>query len=224
MASMRGQMVRFLTIVLFPLLVLLAIVAPVFIPWLFGPSWAPAVVPTQILALGGAATLVIDAVGTTLMAQGRPRALLGYGVGHFAVYAVAVFALAPLGLAAVAAAAAVVHTAFLVVAYLLMLRGSRESALRCLWDDVAPATVACLGLAAVAVPIDLALSAADVPALLHLVAVPLVAIPAYLLTLRACFRTTWRTVRGLVQQLVPHRGLRRLGRRPVVALDAPGDS
>src|SRR5439155_6113348 len=72
MAALRGQMVRLLTIVLFPLLVLLAVLAPVFVPWLFGPAWAPAVVPTQILALGGAATLVIDAVGAALMAQGRP--------------------------------------------------------------------------------------------------------------------------------------------------------
>jgi O-antigen/teichoic acid export membrane protein len=224
MASMRGQMVRLLTIVLFPLLALLAIVAPVFMPWLFGAAWAPAVVPIQILALGGAATLVIDAIGTALMAQGRPRALLGYGVGHFAVYALAAFAVAPLGLAAVAVAAAVVHTLFLVVAYLLMLWGSREPALRCLWDDVAPATVSCLGLAAAAVPIDLVLSAAHVPAMLHLVAVLVVAVPAYLLTLRGCYPATWRHVRGLMQQIVPHERLRRNSRRPAVALDAPADS
>ena len=70
MAHLRSQMVRLLSLVLFPLLVLLAIVAPVFVPWLFGHVWAPAVVPTQILALGGAATLVIDTIGAVLMASG----------------------------------------------------------------------------------------------------------------------------------------------------------
>ena len=44
-------------------------------------------VPTQILAAGGAATLTIDAAGSAFQATGRTRAMLGYGVAHFAVYA-----------------------------------------------------------------------------------------------------------------------------------------
>ena len=60
-------MVRLLTVVLFPLIAVLAITAPEVIPWMFGPQWSEAVVPTQILCGAGAATLVIDAVGTTLM-------------------------------------------------------------------------------------------------------------------------------------------------------------
>ena len=83
-------MVRMETLVLFPALTLLAIVAPVLIPWFFGDQWTSAIVPAQILAIGGAATLVIDTVGAGLMATGRGRALLGYGWGHFAAYAAAV--------------------------------------------------------------------------------------------------------------------------------------
>ena len=41
------------------------------IPWLFGARWTQAVLPTQILALGGAATLVTDCAGAVLMARGR---------------------------------------------------------------------------------------------------------------------------------------------------------
>ena len=92
MAAMRGHMVRLMTILLFPLLAILAITAPELVPWLFGPEWTAAVVPTQILAVGGASTLVIDAVGVALMASGRPRALLGFGVAHFGTYAGAVLA------------------------------------------------------------------------------------------------------------------------------------
>ena len=86
---------------------------PVLVPFLFGHPWAGAVVPVQILAVGGAATLVIDAVGTVLMANGRTRALLGYGMAHFLVYGLAVFLVVPLGIVAVAVDAAVVHTLFL---------------------------------------------------------------------------------------------------------------
>ena len=38
------------TVLLFPLLALLVLLAPVVVPWLFGPAWEPAVLPTQILA------------------------------------------------------------------------------------------------------------------------------------------------------------------------------
>ena len=124
-SSLQSQMVKLLTTTLFPLLCMLTILAPTAVPWVFGPAWEPAVVPTQILALGGAATLVIDAAGAALMAAGRSRALLGYGVSHFAVYAAVVFFVAPLGLSAVAIGASVVHTLFLVIAYVLMLRGTQ---------------------------------------------------------------------------------------------------
>ncbi len=218
MSDMRRQMVRLLTISLFPLLALLAIGAPVLVPFLFGPKWAGAVVPTQILAVGGASTLVIDAAGTVLMATGRTRALLGYGLSHWIVYGCSVFLVVQFGIVAVAIDAAVVHTLFLGIAYVLMLRDSPERPLRCLWGDIAPATVACLGLAAVAVPASIALSAAHLPAILWLAAVGLVAVPPYLLTLRIGFPTTWRSLCAILAQLLPEN--RRLGwakRRLVVA-------
>ena len=121
MFALRGRMVRLLTVVLFPLIAVLAITAPQVIPWMFGPQWSEAVVPTQILCGAGAATLVIDAVGTTLMAAGRPRALLGYGVAHFVIYIGTVLFIAHLGLVAVAVAAVTVHTLFLVIAYVVLL-------------------------------------------------------------------------------------------------------
>ena len=137
LAQLRRQMVRALTIVLFPLLALLAILAPVLVPFVFGPNWAPASVPVQILAVGGASTLVINAVGTVLMAKGRTRALLGFGMSHFLVYGLAVLLVVGHGIVAVAIAAAVVHTGFLFVAYALMLRGSAERPLLRLRSDLA---------------------------------------------------------------------------------------
>jgi O-antigen/teichoic acid export membrane protein len=209
MGALRSQMVSLLTVLLFPCLALLAIVAPVAVPFIFGPEWRPAVVPTQVLAIGGAATLVIDAVGTTLMAAGRSRAVLGFGWGHFATYATAVFFAAPFGLAAVATAAAVVHSAFVVVAYALLQRSAGTRVLASIWEDIAPASSACAALAAAGVPASLAMSAAHAAPVVNLTVVTLVAASAYLLALRTCFASSWQTLASLVRHLLPARAQRR---------------
>ena len=207
--ALRSRMVRLLTVVLFPLLTGLAITAPLVIPWLFGANWQPAVLPTQLLCAGGAATLVIDAVGTALMATGRPRALLGYGVAHFVIYIGSVVFVAPFGIAAVALDAAVVHGLFLIVAYVLLLRGKEIHPLRSLWGDGAPATVACLAMAAVAVPIDVLAGSLAFPRPLHLLAVGAGGGAAYLLALRAGFAQPWSDLLALTRRLLPTERLRR---------------
>ncbi len=201
--ELRTQMVRVLTAVLFPLLTLLAITAPVLVPWLLGPDWAAVVVPTQILALGGAATLVIDSTGVVLMASGRSRAMLGFGVAHFLTYGLVVWFIAPMGIEAVAIGAAVVHTAFVFVSYVLMMGGSFRQSLPHVWRDVAPATVSCIALAAVAVPASLLLSAAHAPAFVQLALVTIAAAAAYLVTLRLVYPATWRDLVMTATRVLP---------------------
>jgi PST family polysaccharide transporter len=198
MADIRRQMIR----------VILALVAPELVPFLFGARWHAAVVPTQILAIGGASTLVMDAIGTVLMASGRTRALFGFGLAHWLVYGTTVFLVVQLGIVAVAIDAAVIHTTFLFVAYAVMLRDSEESPLRCLWADIAPAVVSCLGLAVVTVPASLALSSANLPRIVQLTAVALIAAPPYLLTLRVCFSETWVDLSTIIGQVLPKRSRR----------------
>ena len=64
-----------------------------------------------------------------------------------------------------------------VLAYQLMLRGSTEHPLRRLWEDIGPAVVSCLGLAAVALPASAGLTAAGVPAAIWSLAIGMVALP-----------------------------------------------
>jgi PST family polysaccharide transporter len=209
---LRGRMVRMETLVLFPALTLLAIVAPVLIPWIFGDQWASATVPTQILAIGGAATLVIDAVGAGLMATGRPRVLLGYGWGHFVVYAIAVVIASSSGIVAVAVAAAIVHSAFVFVAYVLLLQdhGARTSRLliraaKELASDIQPATVSCAAMAVVAVPLAAGVSSAQVPPLPFIAIVTTASVATYLVALRLIFPSSLRSLRNLVGHLLPER-------------------
>lgn len=202
MHLLRRRMVQLLTVVLFPLLVLLAVLAPTVVPWLFGADWEPAVLPAQILAAGGAASLVIDAVGSVLMAEGRSRMLLLYGIGHFVVYVGAVLVVSSHGLAAVAVAGSVVHGLFLVVAYQVMPRHG-ANALVDLWNDLAPALVSCAPLAVVAVPLQVALDGAGLPVPVDALIVLVVSGAAYALTLRALFADSFRDLQTALGRVLP---------------------
>jgi O-antigen/teichoic acid export membrane protein len=217
MDHLHRQMVRLLTIVLFPLLVLLAITAPTLVPFVFGDNWSAASTPVQVLALGGAATVLIDAAGTVLMASGRPRAVLAFGAGHFLAYGVAVLLVAPLGITAVAVAAGVVHSAFVGVSYFLIRKGTSQSFMHRLWDDVAPATVCSIGMAAVTVPASLALTGAGLPALPWMLAVGAVGAVSYLLVLRLGVAGVWRTEVAVFNRIVPQRLRSRLRLSPPAA-------
>jgi O-antigen/teichoic acid export membrane protein len=217
MFALRRRMVRLLTITVFPLLVTLVLLAPVAVPWIFGPAWEPAVLPTQILAGAGAATVVIDSVGTVLMATGRARALLGYGVAHFLVYVTAVLFASRWGVTGVSIAAVSIHMVFVVVAYQLLLRGRPEAPLAFLWGDVSAATVACLALVAAALPTELALNAAGAPAIVHMAIVGVVGACAYLAALRACSAEGWDDLSALARRVLPARPLRVVRRAPQLA-------
>lgn len=214
-SDLRSRMVVLLTVVLFPALALLAILAPVVVPWLFGPQWEPAIAPTQILAIGGASTLVIDAVGAVLMAHARTRAMLGFGWGHFLAYAAAVFFISPLGITAVAVAAATVHTLFLLVAYYLMLHQTREGRLRRLglaarelWRDIGPATVGCVALAVVAIPTSLVASSIHAPVVPYSAAVAVAGCAAYLVALRVFYPASLSSLVTIVRHVLPRWSLR----------------
>ena len=201
--ALRRRMVRLTTVTLFPVFTTLAIVAPVAIPWLLGPDWEPAVLPTQILTAAGAATILTDNVGAALMALGRARTLLFFGAAHFGVYAVAVLIASRWGIAGVCVAAVVVHGAFLVIAYERLLAGRPEKPLAVLLGDVSAAGASCAALAAVALPLELALRESGTATVPHLAIVCAVAAAVYLGTLRALFADAWGDLATLLRKLLP---------------------
>jgi PST family polysaccharide transporter len=215
-------MIRLLTVVLFPLLGVLAITAPDVVPWLFGAEWEPAVVPTQILAAGGAATLVCDAAGSALQAQGRSRALLGFGVAHFAAYLGAVLLVADRGLDAVAIAASAVHSAFVVIIYITLFR-SAPVALRELVGDLGPSLTATAALAAATTPLTIALREASAPVPLLLAAAALVAATTYLTTLRVLFPAAAADLFSALRRILPSRLTRGKTPAPAATPVAVGD-
>ena len=89
------------------------------------------------------------------------------------------------------------------IAYVVLLPGSLRTSLRCLWRDVAPATVSCLALAAFATPVGWAISTAAVPGVAVVAGVAATAAVAYLLTLRLAFREAWLDLTRLIGRVLP---------------------
>lgn len=205
MLELRQRMVQLLAALVYPLLALLAVIAPVFVPWLFGSAWEPAVVPTQILVVGGAVTLAINACGSALQAAGRAKALLGFGVAHFIVYVGAVLVVAPRGIEAVAAAGSAVHAVFLGVAYIVLLKDKVRNPLLVLWQDLRPATLACAALAVAALGADRGLDAIGAPALVEMAGVCVLGGAVYLVALRWWFPATARDLGALIGRILPDR-------------------
>jgi lipopolysaccharide exporter len=215
---LRGRIIRVLTVVLFPMLAGLAITAPIVVPALYGPAWHDAVVPTQLLCAGGAATLVINAIGSVLMATGRAKGLLGYGVAHFVIYVGSVVVVSQFGLVAVAIDGAIVHSAFAVVAYAMIARRTGQKPLGALWQDIYPATLSCLGLAIVAVPVDFAVSSSHLGGGLQFGAIFAACAFGYLMTLRIAFADAWKDLMLVARRVVPavlQRRVQSLQRRAV---------
>jgi O-antigen/teichoic acid export membrane protein len=217
--EVRRRMTRLLTLVLVPLLAGLALLAPIAIPWMFGPAWTAAVIPAQILVAGGLASVLIDAIGPVILAAGRPKAILKFGIAHSVVYLGAVFVTTPFGLTAVSIAAGVVHGAFVFVAYAWLLGKLVDNPMRCLWDDTAAALGSCVAFVCVAGPIAWGFEQGGAPAPATLLAAAALGTGAYLLTLRICFPDASRDLYALLRRLAP--GIRLPG---VVGRLSPADA
>jgi PST family polysaccharide transporter len=207
----RHRMVQTITLVLFPLLTALAIVAPRFVTWFYGPAWHAVVLPVQILTVGGAAMLIAQAVTVALLATGRPRAVMFWGWAHFVAYGGAVFAVARLGLPAVAIAAVVVHTTFLIISYVILFRGCVRQAFKTFAKDVLPAVISSVGFAVVAVPVGLLGLKLGMPMLPYLLAIAVAGGAGYFVSLRLWFPTELRHLCLLAGHLLPTRMHRLFG-------------
>ena len=207
---LRERMVQTITLILFPLLTALAIVAPKFVTWFYGPAWHAVIVPVQILTFGGAAMLLAQTVTVAMLATGRARTVMLWGWGHFLAYGAVVFVVARLGLSAVAIAAVAVHTTFLIISYVLLARGRIRLSLKALANDVLPAGASSIGLAAVAVPVSIVTM--NIPVLPYLFIIALAGGAGYFLTLRLWFPTHLHRLGSLARRLLPARVYRlRLG-------------
>ena len=94
--------VRYLSLIIFPLLSGLMILAPEFISVIYGPKWTPAILPLRIMCVLGLLKGVGTTVGSVLKAKGRPDVELKYNFIFLAGMILAVFLGSRYGIAGVA--------------------------------------------------------------------------------------------------------------------------
>lgn len=214
--KVRSRVIRFHSIVLFPFLALLAVVAPEFVPLLFGEAWAPAVLPTQILVGSGVATTIGTGIGPIMMAAGRPRALLINNTVSFVGFGTTVYVVSAYGLIATCVAVVVYRLLALAVSqYALATRLLGIPLRQTLFVDPGPAAIASLTLVAAAAPTFHLATSADLPAALTVALSALVGFVAYLAMLRLGFADAWRDVRMVAERVLPQSVQRALARTKI---------
>jgi O-antigen/teichoic acid export membrane protein len=203
--------------IIFPLLALLMVLAPVLVPFLFGAAWKPSIEPTQVLALAGMLAAVLTGYSQVMLAIGKPRPLLLFNVARLALYGGAVLLASRHGLMVVAGAVVAAYFVILLGAYRFMLGPYVGLSIRRLVPELGPAIVSCLALAAVAVPAMRLLEGA-LPRVLVIALVAGTGLATYTLVLRLAFPAAWGDARLLVVQVLGPLGRRlRRGRSVVTA-------
>jgi O-antigen/teichoic acid export membrane protein len=218
MRALRARIVRVHATVLFPLLALLIALAPEALPWLLGPAWEPAVVPTQILAVAGMTAALMTGVGPLMLALGRPKALLHWNLLAAIAYGVMVYFVAPLGITAVCIAVVCMRVTTVVIAQLVLLRGLAGIPFRHLLDDAGPATIASAALLAASVPLAHWLAGIGAPVIFTISLVSVVGAAVYSVALRALFPAAWADVLVLARRILP---ARRRASAAAPSLEAP---
>ena len=148
---------------IFPLLAALVLLAPVIVPWVFGPAWEPAVRAHPDPGRRRSGHRGDRCRGHGLDGHRPDPAHARLRRGSLRGLRRGVLFASRSGLTAVCIAAWRPHV-FVVVAYQVLLRGRAERTLRFLWADISAASVSCVALVAVALPVALALDQADLAA------------------------------------------------------------
>ncbi|MBM2823982.1 MAG: oligosaccharide flippase family protein, partial [Thermoleophilia bacterium] len=210
---MRVRIVRVHATVLVPLLAAFVALAPIVIPWLFGPAWEPAVVPAQIMAVAGIGDALVTGTGPLLVALGRPGILLAWNVFELAVFVPMIFLLTPYGLIAVSIGVAVFSVVTVILTWALLIRPLVGVSVRQLALEVVPGFVVGACVVGVLSAARSALDDAGLPTVVLLGALSLLGLAVYIASLRMLFSAVWedvvlifRRVRGVDPARLPEDG------------------
>jgi PST family polysaccharide transporter len=213
--ALRGRVVRTNTVILFPLLSLLILLAPFVIPAVYGPAWDAAIVPTQILAVSGMALAVLSGTGALALARGHAGTLFRFNLAFLVATGAAVLLAAPSGLTAVCVAVSAVHVVMVAIAQVVIVARLSNFPIRDIVDDVLPAAVGSAALLAAGAALHPWLGGVD--HLAEAAALAIVCGAVYVGVMRVAFASTWAEIVRTLRQAIP----RRRSGRPIAA---PGGS
>jgi PST family polysaccharide transporter len=201
MRHARGRILRVQSIVLFPLLATLIILAPEVVPFVFGGEWEDAVFPTQVLAVAGMATIAASTGAGLAFAAGKGRPLFYFNFVQLAGFVAVVIWASSYGLNAVAVALAAYQLVSLAAQFVYLEGREVGIPLRETWDALLPASVASGAVLAVGYPAVRLLSPDLGDAVLVLMGGAL-SVGLYALVLRVAFPADWSDAVRLLVALV----------------------
>jgi PST family polysaccharide transporter len=212
--ELRSRLLRINTTLIFPLLALLIVLAPDIVPWVFGPEWSGAVVPTQVLAVVGLWTILIGAIDPPMMAIGRPDALAAYNIVMLVVTGAAAWVTAPMGITAVAVGMAISQAVLLLAGQYFLLHRLVGVPMRESLGETAPALLCSGALVLAAFPAAAILRASVGPLPLTL-CVGALGLAVYAAALRVVSPSAWRDLSTLFGRVLgAHRLMPWTRRRP----------
>ena len=185
MHRLREKITQVHAATIVPCLGFFLVVAPIAVPMVFGPRWAPAVEPARILAIAGVLAAVVTGTGPLMIAAGRARTLVWWNATELVVYALLVLATAQYGIIAVSLAAVGYSVVKTIVLQFVVRRHTGIPALQ-IWRDLFPAVVSTTFSMAAAEAIVRSLEG-RLPALLVIGVALTFATPVYIIALRLLF-------------------------------------
>jgi O-antigen/teichoic acid export membrane protein len=201
MRRLRMRIVRTHASVIFPLLGLYVVLASLLVPLVWGRTWDPAIVPSQILAFLGMTYALGTGSAALLIAAGHPRAVLISTLGQLLAYVAVVVAFARYGLTVLCLAIVVASAVQYVVQYYLFIDRLAGIPMRQLWAEVKPALVSLLALFAAGVGVLHLLTGAGAPRLAVIAIVTLGGLGAYAACMRLLFGEGWNDLALLFRRV-----------------------
>ena len=205
MRRLRSRIVRVHTVILYPMLTVLIVVAPELVPLVFGSEWEPAVFPTQVLAVAGMGAVAAIGVEPLLLAAGKPRPMLYYNLVLLAGYGAVVTWASGYGLRTVVIAVAVYQVVLVAGQFFFLESRQVGIPLRETWTAVLPAVVAAGVSLAGSYPAARAIAETGTADVVVVLAGGTFALGLYALGLRVLFPAVWSELRELTHAFVGRR-------------------
>jgi O-antigen/teichoic acid export membrane protein len=211
--GLRRRVISLQSLVAFPLLGGLILMAPILLPFALGEAWEPAVRPTQILAVAGMAGVLQAGTTPLIIALGRPGVLLGWNLSSLLMLGVVTFAFAPLGLVWLSVAVTAFYIVRVAVGQELLVRRIAGTALGELSSSCLPALVSTAVMVAGGAGLLIGADALGLPEWAAVISVAPLAAVIYFGVLATAFPRGLASLREAVTRVMRGRG----GRMPLGA-------
>jgi O-antigen/teichoic acid export membrane protein len=203
--ALRLRLIRLQSLIAFPLLGAMILLAPSLIPFALGDVWERAVVPTQILAVAGMAAVVQAGTGPLVLALGRPGAMLIWNLGNVIGLGIVTYLFAPLGLVPLSCAVTGFFVIRVAIGQEVMLRRIAGTAPGELWRSCLPALAATAGMLAAGGSLLAGLAALGVPDGVAAAIAAAAGSGAYLAILRFGFAPVLAELLSVLVRVLPRR-------------------